>query len=136
MADSAKQAGTWQPDVVEFPSAVDLAVLNLRPLLPNARVCADLTGWKRPEPSVHLQRSGGKAKGVFDHVNVQVDVRDESLDKVTDLTKLTRKHLNSLALRLDGVKSVEEVRNVMWLPDEEDDQPRMTWEVSIVVVGQ
>jgi len=128
--------GVWQPNPVTFPDTLTLAILNIRTPLAPARVSASLVGWKRPEPCVQLHRVGGNATGIFDNCELQVDVRDETLDKVQALTTATRQALTNLPNLVSEVKRVTETGSVKWLPDPEDDQPRMTWDVLIKVIGQ
>ena len=128
--------GTWQPSEITFPDTLSLVVLHMRPLLAPAKVATSLVGWKRPEPCVQFTRTGGSARGLFDAVDLQVDVRAETLDDTQAFTSLARKHLANLPNALDEVKMVAETGGVTWLPDPEDNQPRMTWTVAIRVMGQ
>jgi len=126
----------WQPAPILFPDVVALVADQLRlELPPEIKVGMDLSRWKRPQPSVQIQRMGGTSDGLHDEAWLQVDVRTSTHDSCLDLMNEVRMRMTVLPLRLEAIKRVRESGGLQWLADADEGQPRMAMDFRVVCAG-
>ena len=124
-----------QPMALSYPDAAVLCVLNLKSHLdPSVRVSTDLTGWKRPQPSVHVTHRSSNNDGVVEWFRLQVDVRAELMDNVYALMDQVRALLAVLPLEDVNVAGVREYIGAQPVPDA-DQRPRLMLTVDVAVKG-
>lgn len=129
---------TMQPQALVWPDTPTATVLYLRDQLDiyhdryeyPVKVAIDLTGWRRPQPSVQVHQRGGWTRGVMSNSRLQVDIRHNTHDLTRDLMDLTKAMLLVMPLHVpDVIRSVEYV-GAQAIPDS-DRKPRLmlTWDV-------
>jgi len=93
-------------------------------------VAIDLTGWRRPQPSVQVHQRGGWTRGVRSNARLQVDIRHNTYDLTRDLMNLTKMMLLAMPLRVPSVLQSIEYVGAQAIPDN-DRKPRLmlTWDV-------
>lgn len=123
---------TLQPAGLVWPDAPTECCLYLQGKLdPGVRVAVDLTGWRRPQPSVQIHQRGGQVNGVFERARLQIDVRAETHDATRDLMDVVRAHLLLMAVQVSVVISSNQYVGPQSIPDP-DRKPRLmlTWDVT------
>lgn len=129
---------TMQPMPLRWPDTPTAVVLYLREEFNTyidryeypVKVAIDLTGWRRPQPSVQVFQRGGWTKGIRSNARLQIDIRHNTHDLARDLMDLTKAMLLVMPVRVPTVLQSIEYVGAQAIPDN-DRKPRlmMTWDV-------
>ena len=129
---------SMQPQALVWPNSPQEVVLYLRDEFDiyadryemPTRVDVDLTGWRRPQPSVQVHQRGGWTRGWRSSARLQVDVRHNTLELTRDLMNLTKAFLLVMPLKVPNVLQSIEYVGAQAIPDS-DRKPRLmlTWDV-------
>lgn len=116
---------TFQRRGLNYPDMATAAVVYLKTVIdPQVRVSVDLTGWRRPQPSVQIHQRSGQNVGIAEDSRLQVDVRAETMDEAYALADEVRARLMDFPFSNPAVIAASEYTGVQPLPDD-DMKPRI-----------